>query len=595
MRYNGTTGAFIDNFVPSGSGGLSNPFGLTFGPDGNLYVACNCTNGVLRYNGNTGAFMGPFASGGLLSVPFDLTFGLDGNLYVTSGNPTLGNGVLRYNGTTGAFIDNFVPSGSGGLLAPRGLVFGPDGNLYVSSLLTNSILRYNGTTGAFIDAFIPSGSGGLNQPSFLRFTPRVVLSFAAFSAKLEIESASGAFHLESTFILGPGGSIDPPTQDTTLQLGGFTMKIPAGSFQQQGEGDFIFEGAIGGIALQAEISSLGGGGYSFQLEGAGASNLPTSNPVTVKLTIGNNTGSISVNASITPPRRFVFSTFDVPFATTFSPVETEGLGINTFAQIVGDYADSNANFTHGYLRDPDGRFTPIDFPFAGGVFETSPKDINVTGVIVGQYFPAGSPAQCFILQYGIFTSINFQGAGFSGTINTGCRGINNQGQIVGRYRNPFTHLRHGFLLSDGVFTTIDFPGAAETIARRINNHGKIVGGYSTDATVDLFHGFMRDEAGNFHKIDFPGSIDTFAAAINDEGVIAGLYVDSANFVHAFLFDRGVYITVPLPGVPQNLGSFTEDSANFTIGISGITDNGLITGTFMTADGNFHGFLGTPAP
>ena len=292
---------------------------------------------------------------------------------------------------------------------------------------------------------------------------------------------------------------------------------------------------------------------------------------------------------------FSFTTFDVPFTPGFSPVETEGLGINLFGQIVGDYSDINGNFTHGFLRDADGRFTRIDFPSAGGVFETSPKDINVTGVIVGQYFPAGSPAQCFVLQNGLFTSINFQGAGFSGTINTGCRGINDRGQIVGRFRDPFTHLRHGFLLNNGVFTVINFPGAAETIARRINNLGQIVGGYSTDPVADRFHGYMRDEAGNFSKIDFPNSIETFAADINDQGVIVGQYADSSNFVHGFMLVRGDYVTVPLPGVPQNLGSFTTDSANFSIGISGITDNGMIAGEFMTADGNFHGFLGTPVP
>jgi hypothetical protein len=30
VRFNGTTGAFIDNFVTNGSGGLQSPFGLTF-------------------------------------------------------------------------------------------------------------------------------------------------------------------------------------------------------------------------------------------------------------------------------------------------------------------------------------------------------------------------------------------------------------------------------------------------------------------------------------------------------------------------------------------------------------------------------------
>jgi hypothetical protein len=30
LRFDGTTGAFINAFVPNGSGGLQNPFGLIF-------------------------------------------------------------------------------------------------------------------------------------------------------------------------------------------------------------------------------------------------------------------------------------------------------------------------------------------------------------------------------------------------------------------------------------------------------------------------------------------------------------------------------------------------------------------------------------
>ena len=285
----------------------------------------------------------------------------------------------------------------------------------------------------------------------------------------------------------------------------------------------------------------------------------------------------------------VLTTFDVPFTPGFSPVETEANGINVLGQIVGDYADSQANIEHGYLRDPDGSFTPIDVQ---GAFRTRAVGINATGTIVGQYQSGFGPAglHCFILTAGVFTTLDVDVQQIPNAFNTGCRGINNPGQIVGRFRDSITRLRHGFLFSNGAFTQIDFPGAVETIARKINNRGQIVGGYSTDPAVDRFHGFMRDESGNFTKIDFPGSIETFAADINDQGVIVGQYADSCNIVHGFLLSGGVYVTVPVPGVPQNLGSFTTDSANFTIGLSGISDNGMITGVSMTADGNFHGFL-----
>lgn len=293
-------------------------------------------------------------------------------------------------------------------------------------------------------------------------------------------------------------------------------------------------------------------------------------------------------------RTFAFTTFDVPFTTTFSPIETEGNGMNIHGLIVGDYADFQDNIEHGYLRDAAGQFTRIDVPFTGA-FNTRATDINVTGVIVGQYRngPGLAGLHCFILVGGLFTTLDIQG--IPNASNTGCRGINNRGQVVGRFRDTITRHRHGFLFSDGVFTQIDFPGAPETIARRINNSGQIVGGYIADTAADRFHGYMRDAAGNFSKIDFPGAIETFAADINDHGQIVGQYVDSGNIVHGFISVRGAFTTVPLPGVPQNLGGFTTDSADFAIGIAGITDNGKITGEFLGADGNFHGFLGTPVP
>jgi len=85
VRFNADTGAPLGVFVPSGSGGLNGPTGLTFGPDGNLYVSSFALNqSVLRYHGKTGQFLGVFVtqqSGGLLG-PMDLAFGPDGYLYV---------------------------------------------------------------------------------------------------------------------------------------------------------------------------------------------------------------------------------------------------------------------------------------------------------------------------------------------------------------------------------------------------------------------------------------------------------------------------------------------------------------------------------
>src|SRR5262245_891808 len=57
LRYDGVTGAFIDVFVPNGSGGLAEPQNLTIGPDGNLYIGNWVDGSVKRYDGDTGAYL----------------------------------------------------------------------------------------------------------------------------------------------------------------------------------------------------------------------------------------------------------------------------------------------------------------------------------------------------------------------------------------------------------------------------------------------------------------------------------------------------------------------------------------------------------
>ena len=84
------------------------------------------SDSVLRYDGTTGAFIGEFVAtgNGGLDLPVGLAFGPDGSLYVSSAGT---DSVLRYDGVTGAFIDDFVPAGSGGLGAPTYLTFTPVG------------------------------------------------------------------------------------------------------------------------------------------------------------------------------------------------------------------------------------------------------------------------------------------------------------------------------------------------------------------------------------------------------------------------------------------------------------------------------------
>src|SRR5437016_5893612 len=62
LRYDGTTGSFLDAFVPSDSGGQGPTHGLIFGPDGNLYVGDVAADAVRRFDGKTGAFLDLFVA-----------------------------------------------------------------------------------------------------------------------------------------------------------------------------------------------------------------------------------------------------------------------------------------------------------------------------------------------------------------------------------------------------------------------------------------------------------------------------------------------------------------------------------------------------
>jgi sugar lactone lactonase YvrE len=102
---NGTTGAVVTTSDAGGT--LMDPEGVTRGPDGNIYVAGGDAKDVTEFNGTTGAFIKEFvaAGSGGLSSARGVAFGPDGNLYVTSFGSSQ---VLKYNGTTGAFIGSFA-------------------------------------------------------------------------------------------------------------------------------------------------------------------------------------------------------------------------------------------------------------------------------------------------------------------------------------------------------------------------------------------------------------------------------------------------------------------------------------------------------
>jgi hypothetical protein len=95
--YDATTGQYVRDFISvENNGGLTNPSDLYFGPDGNLYVFSDGKQ-IKRYNGTTGAFIDNFAD---IATPDrgateigNFVFGPDGNIYVAFGRSFSTEGV----------------------------------------------------------------------------------------------------------------------------------------------------------------------------------------------------------------------------------------------------------------------------------------------------------------------------------------------------------------------------------------------------------------------------------------------------------------------------------------------------------------------
>jgi probable HAF family extracellular repeat protein len=175
---------------------------------------------------------------------------------------------------------------------------------------------------------------------------------------------------------------------------------------------------------------------------------------------------------------------------------TEAIGVNDDGQVVGDYSDANGIF-HGFFWDA-GQFLTIDVPFPGARF-TAPSGINNIGQIVGFYFdnnvteafPNGH-AHGFLFDNGIFTQFDFPDA-----VATFPGDLNDEGQIVGIFAADTDSIGRSFLLDAGTFTTFDVPlsGVVATQVSGINNRGQIVGRYIKSNPDDLdnpfpSHGFV---------------------------------------------------------------------------------------------------------
>jgi hypothetical protein len=128
------------------------------------------------------------------------------------------------------------------------------------------------------------------------------VAFSSFKAALIVVAGGPrpGFLLDANFKLGATSSgINPLTEPVTFKVGTYSVTLPAGSFTLLKpsllfkNGIYSYQGTISGASLGVQIVPLGGNSFQFVAEAAPVTLAP-SNPVSVTITIGNDTGTINV-------------------------------------------------------------------------------------------------------------------------------------------------------------------------------------------------------------------------------------------------------------------------------------------------------------
>ncbi len=259
-----------------------------------------------------------------------------------------------------------------------------------------------------------------------------------------------------------------------------------------------------------------------------------------------------------------FILFDPP-----GSIGTQVFGLNDAGAAVGRFND-NAGI-HCFLRDPEGAFTAFDAPPGGQ--QCTATGINTKGEIVGYEFESRNVAAAFLrTAKGTITAIKGVG-GFSEAT-----AINGAGVVAGLVTT--NSQSPGFVRArNGDITTFDAQGDVNgTFSQSINAKGEIVGYFSDSSGAD--HSFLRAPGGAISVFDPPGAHVSEATGINAGGEITGFY-DVGGFVGFVRSRAGEFQTIRAPG--GSAGTFPH----------GINNQGAVTGYYLDAQYDQHGFIRTP--
>jgi hypothetical protein len=291
-------------------------------------------------------------------------------------------------------------------------------------------------------------------------------------------------------------------------------------------------------------------------------------------------GSLSFAAAQAPALSVrLVTTFTYPVA----PNQLSSVGaINSNGDIVGTIVNPTTEIAQGVIRYGSGKnagkFSP---PFGdpnttGSTFASA---INDASVIAGTFYLSGV-GHGYVDTNGAFTTYDAPGG-----VETNVAALNNASDLGGTYsdnqENDF-----GFVTIGSHFSQVAVAGGIIVSVNGINDLTEAVGSYETvyhHAFTN--HGFFRNASGTITpRLNFPGSDGTLAEGINNNDLIVGEWFQKKkgrnNTEHAFILQLpGTFVSFD---VPKSMGSDTA--------FSGINSAGTISGSYFGTDGKIHGLI-----